>query len=123
MIGYITIGTNDLAHATSFYDAVLAEVGAKRLYSTDRLAAWGAGKDQPTLMVTLPFDENEATVGNGVMIALSVKDQHMVDAVYAKAIKLGAKDEGQPGPRGSSGFYAGYFRDPDGNKLNAFCRS
>jgi catechol 2,3-dioxygenase-like lactoylglutathione lyase family enzyme len=123
MIGYVTIGTNDLARATSFYDAVLKEVGAKRLYSTDRFAAWGAGKDQPTLMVTLPFDTNEATVGNGVMVALTVKDQHTVDAVHAKAIELGAKDEGQPGPRGSSGFYAGYFRDPDGNKLNAFCRS
>jgi predicted lactoylglutathione lyase len=70
--------------------------------------------------VTKPFDGNPATVGNGVMVALRMDSNEKVDALYRKAIELGAKDEGAPGPRGD-GFYAGYFRDPDGNKLNAFC--
>ena len=120
MIGYVTIGTNDLARAVSFYDAVLSELGASRLYATDRMAAWGTSKSAPALMVTLPYDENTATVGNGVMVALAAKNREAVDAVYNKAVELGAKDEGPLGPRGASGFYAGYFRDLDGNKLNVF---
>ena len=84
------------------------------------MAAWGAGKNGPVLMVTLPYDENSATVGNGVMVALAAKNREIVDAVYKKAVELGATDEGPPGPRGTSGFYAGYFRDLDSNKLNVF---
>jgi hypothetical protein len=104
----------------SFYDTVLSELGASQLYSTDRMAAWGTSKNGPVLMVTLPYDENSATVGNGVMVALAAKNGEVVDAVYRKAVDLGATDEGPPGPRGTSGFYAGYFRDLDGNKLNVF---
>ena len=120
MIGYVTIGTSDLGRAVSFYDTVLSELGASQLYSTARMAAWGTSKNGPVLMVTLPYDENSATVGNGVMVALAAKNREVVDAVYRKAVELGATDEGPPGPRGTSGFYAGYFRDLDGNKLNVF---
>jgi predicted lactoylglutathione lyase len=120
MIGYVTIGTNDLSRAVSFYDTVLSELGASRLYSTDRMAAWGTSKSGPMLMATLPYDEGSATVGNGVMVALAARSREAVDAVYRKALELGATDEGPPGPRGTRGFYAGYFRDLDGNKLNVF---
>ena len=71
------------------------------------------------LAVTLPFDQQPATVGNGVMVALHVDSKAKVDAMYKKALELGAKDEGPAGARGD-GFYAGYFRDLDGNKLNVF---
>ncbi len=67
-----------------------------------------------------PHDGNAATVGNGMMVALAVDSQEKVNALHAKALELGGTDEGAPGPRGDSGFYAGYFRDLDGNKLNAF---
>jgi predicted lactoylglutathione lyase len=120
MIGYVTLGTNDLGRAVSFYDSVLSELGALRLYRTDRMAAWGTSKNAPALLVTLPYDEDSATVGNGVMVALVATSRDVVDAVYRKAVELGATDEGPPGPRGTSGFYAGYFRDLDGNKLNVF---
>lgn len=120
MIGYVTIGTNDLSRAVSFYDAVLSELGASQHYSTNRMAAWGTSKSEPLLVVTLPYDENSATVGNGVMVALAAKNRAVVDAVYRRALELGATDEGPPGPRGTSGFYVGYFRDLDGNKLNVF---
>jgi predicted enzyme related to lactoylglutathione lyase len=103
MIGYVTIGTNDLDRAMSFYDTVLSELGASQLYSTDRMTAWGTSKNGPVLMVTLPYDQNSATVGNGVMVALA-KNRDVVDAVYRKAVELGATDEGPPGPRGTSGF-------------------
>jgi catechol 2,3-dioxygenase-like lactoylglutathione lyase family enzyme len=121
MIGYVTLGTNDLQRASTFYDELLAEIGAKRIFETDRFIAWGTGMDRPGLSVTEPYDGKPATVGNGVMVALVVKSPEQVAVVHAKALELGGTDEGAPGPRGDSGFYAGYFRDLDGNKLNAFC--
>jgi predicted lactoylglutathione lyase len=120
MIGYVTLGTNDLPRAAAFYDALLAEVGAKRLMEFERGTSWGVSMDKPGLGVLTPWDGQPATVGNGVMVALAVALREQVDRVYRKALALGAKDEGAPGPRGD-GFYAAHFRDLDGNKLNAFC--
>ena len=120
MIGYVTLGTNDLPRAAAFYDALLAEIGAKRFMESDRFIAWATSMDQPGLALTKPFDGNPASVGNGVMVALAAQSPAQVDALHSKALALGGSDEGAPGPRGD-GFYAGYFRDPDGNKLNFFC--
>ena len=69
----------------------------------------------------LPFDGQPARPGNGVMVAIPVREPAQVQRLHAKALALGAPDEGAPGPRGSGGFYAAYFRDLDGNKLNVFC--
>jgi catechol 2,3-dioxygenase-like lactoylglutathione lyase family enzyme len=118
VIGYVNLGTNDLPRAAKFYDALLAVIGAKRFMEMERNIAWsngGAG-----LVICKPFDGEAATVGNGVMVALAAGNQQNVDALYRKALELGGKDEGPPGPRGTSGFYAAYFRDLDGNKLCAF---
>ena len=120
MIGYVTLGTNDLPRAAAFYDALLGEIGAKRFMEMDKFIAWSVSPTSPGLGLSYPFDGEKATVGNGVMVALAVDSTEKVDQLYAKAIALGAKDEGPAGPRGE-GFYAGYFRDPDGNKLNVFC--
>ena len=120
MIGYVTLGTTDLPRAAAFYDALLAEIGAKRLMDFGRGIAWGVTMDKPSLGIMLPYDGQAASVGNGVMVALVVNSHEKVDRLYNKALALGAKDEGPAGPRGE-GFYAGYFRDPDGNKLNVFC--
>ncbi len=120
MIGYVTLGTNDIERAAQFYDQLLSELGAKRFMDTETFIAWVASPKEVGVCVAKPFDGNAATVGNGVMVALRMDSNEKVDALYRKAIELGAKDEGAPGPRGD-GFYAGYFRDPDGNKLNAYC--
>jgi catechol 2,3-dioxygenase-like lactoylglutathione lyase family enzyme len=120
MIGYVTLGTNDLPRAAAFYDALLSEIGARRLWEFERGIAWGVAQDKPCLGIMKPYDGNAATVGNGVMVAVAVDAREKVDRVYKKALALGARDEGAAGPRGD-GFYAGYFRDPDGNKLNVFC--
>jgi predicted lactoylglutathione lyase len=120
MIGYVTLGTNDIARSARFYDALLALVGAKRAMESDTFIAWTRAPDQPGLSVTKPFDGKPATVGNGVMVALMAESRAQVDAIHAKALELGGRDEGAPGLRGE-GFYAAYFRDLDGNKLNAFC--
>ena len=119
MIGYTTLGTNDLARAARFYDALLAELGGKRAMEMEHFIAWAAAPGGGMVSVIKPFDGKPATVGNGVMVALAAKSKAQVDAIHRKALELGAKDEGAPGPRGD-GFYAAYFRDLDGNKLNAF---
>jgi len=120
MIGYVTLGTNDLDTGAAFYDALLKELGHGRMMEQEGVfIAWG-DMNSPGIGLTKPFNGEPATVGNGVMVALQCKDAAEVDRVYNKAIELGAQDEGPTGDRGG-GFYAGYFRDPDGNKLNAFC--
>ena len=119
MIGYVTLGTNDLARASAFYDAIAKELGYGRFMDSDRFVAWGDTKTAG-IGLTKPFDGKAATTGNGTMVALAAKDRAQVDRLHALAMSLGAADEGAPGERGG-GFYAAYFRDPDGNKLNAFC--
>ncbi len=118
MIGYITLGTNDLEGAGAFYDTLLAEIGAKRVMTDERMLGWGTEPGKTMFSVITPFDEEEATVGNGVMIAFNVETPAAVEKVYQKAMDMGCVDEGHPHDRGSSmGFYGGYFRDLDGNKL------
>lgn len=120
MIGYVTLGTNNIEKAARFYDELLAVLGAQRFMEMDNFIAWAVNPTSPAISVTRPYDGNPATVGNGVMISLAAGSPEMVDRIYNKAIELGAQDEGAAGPRGEN-FYAGYFRDMDGNKLNAFC--
>lgn len=120
MIGYVTLGTNDFERGVKFYDELLATIGAKRVLEFDRGISWAVSPTTPGLALVKPFDGKPASVGNGVMVALVVNERAKVDALYAKAMSLGASDEGAPGDRGG-GFYAAYFRDLDGNKLNAFC--
>lgn len=120
MIGYVTLGTNNFDTAAEFYDALFDTIGAARIMEGDSFSAWGTSMSQPAVSLIKPFDGNPATVGNGVMVAIAMDAPEKVDAFHAKALALGGTDEGAPGPRGET-FYAGYFRDLDGNKLNAFC--
>jgi len=120
MIGYVTLGTNQYDKAAKFYDELFTSIGAGRVMEGDTFIAWGRDQASPAVSIIKPFDGKPATVGNGVMVALAMNSTDKVDALHAKALKLGGKDEGAPGLRGGN-FYAGYFRDLDGNKLNAFC--
>ena len=119
MIGYVTLGTNDRERGARFYDAIFAELGVGRMMENDTFIAWGEPGGGAGIGLTAPFDGNAATVGNGVMVALQAKDQAQVDRLYDLALANGGTDEGAPGDRGY-GFYGGYFRDLDGNKLNFF---
>ena len=120
MIGYVTLGTNDFDKAAAFYDTVAAVMGGKRIMDDETFIAWGNSPIQAAVSILRPHDGQAATIGNGMMVALVVKSNEMVDQVYAAALAAGGTDEGPPGER-FPGFYAGYFRDLDGNKLNAFC--
>ena len=119
MIGYVTVGTNDLERAAKFYDAIAVEMGTARMMEFDSFIAWGTAGGGAGIAATKPYDGNAASVGNGTMVAFEAKDNDQVHRLYDIALANGGSDEGAPGPRGE-GFYAGYFRDPDGNKLNAF---
>lgn len=124
MLGYAMLGTNDHARAKTFYDAVLGLLGASVMagYSSDKRTFYTAGAGTPMLAIGVPHDGKPATFGNGTMIALPAKTRAAIDACHAKALELGGSDEGAPGVRGPNpdGFYAAYFRDPDGNKLCVF---
>jgi predicted lactoylglutathione lyase len=119
MIGYVTLGTSDLQRGAKFYDAIAAELETPRMMEFDTFIAWGKPGGGAGIGLTKPYDGNAASVGNGVMVALEAKDEAQVQRLYDIALANGGTCEGPPGPRGE-GFYAGYFRDPDGNKLNAF---
>jgi predicted lactoylglutathione lyase len=119
MIGYVTLGTNDLARATKFYDQLTAVMGAKRGWESEKYVGWTVGPAAPMLLLIKPHDGQRATVGNGTMVALAASSKEQVAQIHKKALELGGADEGAVGPRGAD-FYAGYFRDLDGNKLCAF---
>lgn len=119
MIGYATIGANDLERATKFYDAVLAPLGGKRAFANERMQFYMGGAAPGMLAICKPYDEQAATVGNGSMFGLAAADRAQVDATHAAAIAAGAADEGAPGAR-TDNFYGAYFRDPDGNKICVF---
>ena len=122
MIGYVTLGTNKFEEAAAFYDALLGELGATRFMEMDSFIAWSSNPAAPALSIIRPADGNDACIGNGTMVALIVESTEKVDSMHAKALELGGTDEGAPGFRGDGEtFYAAYFRDLDGNKLNAFC--
>ena len=120
MIGYTTLGTNDFDAAAKFYDDLFAVIGVGRLMEGENFVAWGTSMSAPGFSIITPYNKEPATPGNGTMIALAVDAPEKVHAMHARALELGGADEGAPGIR-QGGFYAGYFRDLDGNKLNAFC--
>jgi len=120
MIGYITLGTNNKEKAEQFYDELMKVIGVGRILETKQFTAYGPSMQETGFSITKPYDGKPATVGNGSMIAFNVDSKEKVQQFYDKAIELGATEEGAPGPRGETGFYAGYFRDLDGHKLNVF---
>ena len=119
MIGYVTIGVNDMEKGKAFWVGLLEPLGASVLMDIGRLAFIGEAMDQPSLAVCTPYDENAPGHGNGNMVAFPAGSREKVDEFYARALELGASDEGPPGER-VPGFYGGYFRDPDGNKAVFF---
>jgi len=128
MIGYVTLGSDDMPRARAFYDELLATVGAKRIMEFGEEAGgftmWGTGFDKPGVAVTNPYNKLPAVAGNGNMAAIAAGSRANVDKLHAKALELGGTCEGPPGVRGEEGleaFYGAYFRDLDGNKLAAFC--
>ena len=127
MIGYITLGSNDMTRAREYYDALLGSIGAKRLMEFPDdwggFTMWGTDWGRPGIALTTPYNKQPAVPGNGNMAAIVMDSREKVDAFYAKALELGGTDDGPPGVRGDEGpraFYGAYFRDPEGNKLCAF---
>ena len=116
-LGYVTLGSRDIEKASEFYEAFLGELGCQRFMDFKHFKAWGTQLGEPFIALCSPENREPATVGNGTMIALECESHEQVDGLHAKALQLGAQDEGAPGYR-PAGYYCAYFRDPDGNKLN-----
>ena len=116
MIGYVTVGTNDLERSKQFYDNLFEELGARSFFANERIVFWTVKDGASSFAIAKPYDEKVASVGNGNMVAIHVNSREQVDAIYAKAMELGATDEGPPGERIPT-FYGAYIRDLDGNKL------
>jgi catechol 2,3-dioxygenase-like lactoylglutathione lyase family enzyme len=115
MLAYTVLGSNNKEKAIEFYDAIFGELGAKRVFNTDRLEFYSDGKGGAMLAIGTPANLEAATVGNGVMPAIGAPDKETVDKVYKLALEMGAKSAGYLADR--PGFYGAYFRDPDGNRL------
>jgi predicted lactoylglutathione lyase len=120
MIGYITLGTNDLEKYGKFYDELLSIIGATRFMADDHIIIWGTKPGHAMFSLITPNDGKTATVGNGTMAAFKVDDLDTIKKLHAKAIELGGTDEGAPGPRGDTMDF-GYARDLEGHKLAFFC--
>ena len=123
MLGYITLGTNDLDASSRFYDSLFAEINVKRIMAGSEeqgYVVWAKDLESTGFSVIRPHNKQPATPGNGNMAAIVADTPERVRALYEKALALGGSCEGEPGDRGN-GFYAAYFRDLDGNKLNAYC--
>ena len=120
MIGYATIGSNDLERATQFYDQVMAPLGGRRTFAMgDRMQFYGSKETPGMVAVCKPYDEKPVSAGNGTMFGLMATSKEAVDAAHAAAIAAGGRCEGEPGQR-TDNFYGAYFRDPDGNKICVF---
>ena len=124
MLGYVMVGCTNVKRSAKFYDAVLAPLGLAQSGGSDRYIGYGPknapGKAQ--FFVTKPHNKKPATAGNGTMISLKAKSRKAVDGFHAAALANGGTDEGKPGPRPADGTtYYAYVRDPDGNKICAFC--
>ena len=117
MIGYVTIGVNDMDRAKAFYTELLADKGASVLMDIGRIAFIGKSMAEPMLAVCVPYNEDDPHPGNGNMFAISADSKEDAAALYQKAIELGGSCEGEPGQRIEDMFYGGYVRDPDGNKI------
>ncbi len=127
MLGYLTIGANDIARSERFYTAVLGPLGYRKAEETDGVAYTlpdsADGSNGPSVLyVKKPYDGREATVGNGSMMAFRVPTPAQVRALHRAGVAAGGTDERAPGLRAqySSNFFVGYLRDPLGNKLALF---
>ena len=121
VIGFVMVGTNDLEKSSKLYDAILAHLGMKRVTITERYIGYGYSEDDGAkFYITKPHNKENATAGNGTMVALTGKTKEAVDKFHKTALEIGAIDEGAPGERSDGNYYA-YVRDPDGNKIAARC--
>ena len=121
MFSFITLGTNNLKNSKIFYDELLQSINIKNVLETDRYIGYAKNSslNKVEFYLMLPHNKKTATFGNGTMITFDIISKKDVDMFYNLALKLGATDEGLPGPRHEEHYYA-YFRDLDGNKICAF---
>ena len=119
MLSGACVGTNNLEKAKNFYDSVLATIGMQCHVNLEFELGYGPQDGNPNFWVVVPFNEKQATFGNGTQIMFQAQNEDEVKSFYDAALKLGGVDEGAPGPRDyAPNYYGAYVRDLDGNKLH-----
>lgn len=119
---HIMVGSNDKAKSKAFYDAVLAPLGINSLGTFADTGTLLYGAKGPEFWVTTPANGEPAHHANGGTIGFVAPNRKAVDAFYAEGLANGGTCEGEPGPRNvSPDAYAAYLRDPDNNKICAYC--
>jgi catechol 2,3-dioxygenase-like lactoylglutathione lyase family enzyme len=123
MFSHVTVGSNNVAKAKTFYDDVGKALGLARLADYPEAAGYGRPGGRPQLWIVTPLDKKAATAGNGITVGLEAGTRAAVDAAHAAAIKAGGKDEGAPGLRTHyhPNYYGAYVRDLDGTKVCIVC--
>lgn len=122
MISHTTLGTNNLIKSERFYSQVIGAIGGTQIYQSETVVFWEFEGGGAKLALTVPFNGELATHGNGSMVAFNLPSIEQVNDVFSIAISLGASSEGEPGERSGGAYYAAYFRDLDGNKIAIFHR-
>ena len=121
ILSHVSLGTNQFAQATAFYDRVLATLNIGRVLDLSEHHAVAYGRAYPEFWIQAPYVSGRAGVANGTHVAFFAASREEVDAFYAAAIAAGAKDDGAPGPRPHYGkeYYGCFVRDLDGHKIEA----
>ncbi|MGH6611244.1 MAG: VOC family protein [Burkholderiaceae bacterium] len=119
MIHHVSVGTNDIAAARAFYDAVMSALGLRVLNEDNESVDYGTS--DIFFSIETPVNGEMASPGNGVHVAFKVLDRAMVRKFYELAIANGGKDAGAPGlrPEYDAHYYGAFVCDPDGNKIEA----
>lgn len=118
---HVCVGTNNLEQANKFYGATLETVGVKNLGPLNENATM-YGAETPEFVILKPANGEAACHANGGTIGFTASTRAEVNAFHAAGLANGGTDEGEPGPRTfTPTAYAAYLRDPDGNKICAYC--
>ena len=124
MFDHVSVGIDDLGKARSIYDDAMAALGFKPVLELGDFAV-AYGVKEPSFWVQKPEDQKTAMGGNGAHVCFRAATRQAVHDFYDAAIKGGAEDAGQPGPRPeyTPTYYAAFFRDGSGNKIEAVCHA
>jgi catechol 2,3-dioxygenase-like lactoylglutathione lyase family enzyme len=119
MIDHVSIGVSDLARSAVFYAAILEPLGLTQLVATETRI--GFGKRYPEVWLNLRSDMPRVAEDSGVHVCLRARTRGAVDGFHAAALTNGGRDDGAPRDRQATMtvYYAGFVRDPDGNRLEA----
>jgi catechol 2,3-dioxygenase-like lactoylglutathione lyase family enzyme len=118
MLDHLGIQCADLAASATFYDIVLAPLGARRMMDVE--VALGYGVTKPDFWISR-YDSGDGFRESH--IAFAAADRAAVHAFFDAAVGAGAEVLHEPRvfPEYHPSYYGAFVRDPDGNNVEAVC--